>query len=429
MRSGAKPEPMRVVLLVFLVISLSLTPVRAAPEVAAFSEPQAGVGPALSLIRQARQSIRLEIYILTDRQVEAALGAARRRGVNVRVLLEEHPFGGGSYASRTYNRLRAESVNVRWANEQAFTYTHEKALVVDGHLAGIFTFNLSGSGVSRNREFGVVDRSSTDARTLAAVFDADWARRPARIGRTRLVLSPSNSRFELETLIAGARHTLDLYAEEVADSSVEGKLIAAERRHVRVRLITSDDSAGVETLRHAGIGVTILSSPYIHAKAIVADGQHVFIGSENFSSTSLDRNREAGIMLSNRAVARVVERSFAADWRGRATGGVTPPPAPPVANGGALGVHVTAEPQTVTRGQELTITAVTASGASCSIRVTYPDGYVSRASALQGIRPATGGDVSWSWHMGSSVTGTAQAAVRCSIGSKSGSGAVSFQIR
>lgn len=445
---------MRVITLALLLISLAVawtrlagTPVRAAGPasrvqagVFAFSEPGAGAGPALSLIRLARHSIRLEVYMLTDREVEAALGAARRRGVSVRVMLEEHPFGGGSYAEEAYSRLRAENVTVRWANETAFTYTHEKAMVVDGRLAGIFTFNLTGSGFSRNREFGVIDRSSADARTLATVFDADWARRPVRIGRTRLVLSPSNARSDLDSLINSAHHTLDLYAEEVADSGMENRLIAARNRHVRVRLITSSDSAGVEELRRAGIGVTVLSSPYIHAKAIVADGRRVFIGSENFSSTSLDRNREAGIILSDRATVSVVERTFAADWHGTIPSSVPPPPAPtagqPASSRGALSVHVTVSPDVVSRGQALTVEAMTAPSASCGIRITYPDGYVSRASALQGLRTAIGGragrfqaTVSWSWHVGSTAIGTAQATVRCTLGGRSGSGVASFEIR
>lgn len=412
-------------LLALVFISLSITPARINGGVSAFTEPSAGVSPALSLISQARHSIRLEVYMLTDRQVEAALGAARRRGVSVRVLLEEHPYGGGSYAEEAYSNLRAEQVSVRWANEQAFTYTHEKALVIDGRLAGIFTFNLTESGVSRNREFGVIDHSSADARTLATVFDADWARRRARIGRTRLVLSPSNARAGLDQLLNSAHRSLDLYAEEVADSGMENRLIAATRRHVRVRLITSTDSSGVDTLRRAGIGVKILSYPYIHAKAIVADRQRVFIGSENLSSTSLDRNREAGIILSNRAVAGVVERTFASDWGGSPSN-VSPPPAP---SKGAFSVRVTASPTVVTRDQELTIEAATTAGASCAIRVTYPDGYVSRAHALRGQRTATDGTVSWSWHVGSTATGTARAVVSCALGGQSGSGVASFQIR
>lgn len=362
--------------------------------------------------------------MLTDRPVEAALGRAAQRGVQVRVMLEERPYGGERYAREAYDALRAEGVNVRWANERAFTYTHEKALIVDTRVAGIFTFNLTGSGQFRNREFGVIDHAAPDARTLAAVFDADWSRRPAHVRPGRLVLSPINSRGDLDRLISGAHRTLDLYAEEVNDADLEARLIGDARRHVRVRLITSGDSAGVSALRSGGVHVFVMSSPYVHAKAIVADGSRVFIGSENISFTSLNRNREAGILVTDRAVANVVARTFNADWRGESSAG-SPPPPPTTSN---HGVQVTASPASVSRGRLLTITARTASGASCGITVTYPDGYVSRAYALRGQKTAAGGTVSWSWHVGSTVTGTARAAVTCTAGGRTESGSTTFQI-
>lgn len=365
--------------------------------------------------------------MLTQQSISDALGAAKRRGVDVRVLLEERPYGATRYAKAGYQLLHGAGVNVRWANESAFRYTHEKAMEIDNRVAGIFTFNLTGSGIDGNREFGVIDPSSRDARTLAAVFNADWNRRPMRLESTRLVISPYNSRHDFASLIDSAKHTLDVYAEEVADNSIESHLLAARRRHVRVRLITSDNSAGVGRLRRGGVGVAIMASPYVHAKAIVADGVGLFLGSENISATSLDRNREAGILLHNRQLARVVERTFGGDWdRNAGSTGTNPPPPP---TGGGFRVRVSASPPTLHRGQLLTITVATSPGAACSIRVTYPDGYVSRASALEGIRTASrAGSLSWSWHMSSSATGTGRADVSCRLGSKSGAGRATFQI-
>jgi phosphatidylserine/phosphatidylglycerophosphate/cardiolipin synthase-like enzyme len=41
----------------------------------------------------------------------------------------------------------------------------------------------------------------------------------------------------------------------------------------------------------------------------------VFIGSENFSSTSLNRNRELGLITANGTVMTSIARTFAADFR------------------------------------------------------------------------------------------------------------------
>lgn len=414
----------------FLPGAMAGTHAASTPNLQVFVEPQAHTAPVLSLIRSAHHSLRLEVYILTNRTIIGALARARRQGIDVRVMLEEHPFGGGSYARRSYAALRQAGIPVRWANEAAFTYTHEKAMEIDGQVAGIFTFNLSSSGVFSNREFGVIDRSASDAGTLAAIFDADWNRRAAHVSDANLAISPTTSRHDLQRLIDGARHTLDIYAEEVNDATVENHLRAAVQRHVRVRLITSQASAGVDAVRRDGVLVKLMPHPYVHAKAIVADGGGLFIGSENFSSTSLDRNREIGIITTNTGLAAVVEHTFSGDWSGSSTAGTsTAPPPPPSRPGGNLSVRVSASPGAVKRGQRLTISARTTPGARCRVRVTYPDGYVSRARSLAGEQVAgSDGAASWSWHVGSTSAGISTASVTCALSGRSGTGVASFRI-
>src|SRR4051794_16936383 len=59
-----------------------------------FIEPDDGRAPILDELAGARKSIKLQIYLLSDREIIDALKAANNRGVDVRVLLEAHPFGG-----------------------------------------------------------------------------------------------------------------------------------------------------------------------------------------------------------------------------------------------------------------------------------------------------------------------------------------------
>ena len=141
----------------------------------------------------------------------------------------------------------------------------------------------------------------------------------SRLADNRLVVSPLNSRRALQGLIDGARHTLDLYEEEVDDGAIETHLIAAAHRGVRVRLLTSAISSGVTRLRAGRVSVGVLKTPYIHAKAIVADSRLVFVGSENVSATSLDSNREMGVILGIPSLAAVVSARFAGDWRSART--------------------------------------------------------------------------------------------------------------
>jgi cardiolipin synthase A/B len=52
----------------------------------------------------------------------------------------------------------------------------------------------------------------------------------------------------------------------------------------------------------------------MHAKMIVADGQTAFVGSENISAQSLDKNREVGIIIADGNVLNTLQQTFQRDW-------------------------------------------------------------------------------------------------------------------
>jgi phosphatidylserine/phosphatidylglycerophosphate/cardiolipin synthase-like enzyme len=74
-----------------------------------------------------------------------------------------------------------------------------------------------------------------------------------------------------------------------------------------------DEPVG-ELVRY-GAELHTLASPYIHAKLIMVDGKQAFIGSQNYTSTSLDQNREVGVVISGASnlerIRRVFDRDFA----------------------------------------------------------------------------------------------------------------------
>jgi cardiolipin synthase A/B len=52
----------------------------------------------------------------------------------------------------------------------------------------------------------------------------------------------------------------------------------------------------------------------MHAKLLVVDGTLALTGSENFSATSLDENRELGIIVGDPSAVGVLSHTFGQDW-------------------------------------------------------------------------------------------------------------------
>jgi len=287
------------------------------------TEPGDGFSPVYQLIRGARQRIDMTMYELADTTAEHDLAAAARRGVRVRVVLDQRERSTNSAA---YRYLADHHVQVAWSSSR-FEYTHQKTVLIDHSAAVIMTANLTRKYYATSRDFLVVDRSPADISAIARVFSADFARRAIRPGDGRdLVWSPTDSQRQLLALIAGARHSLRIYSEEMGDSTVVDALARAARRGVAVRVCGENTDGEYDSdfaeLARAGVRVSYFSSPsgfYIHGKVAEADygtaRARMFVGSENFSSTSLNRNRELGLILRSHAVMASVAATFARDFR------------------------------------------------------------------------------------------------------------------
>jgi len=289
------------------------------------------MAPVLAMVRAASTSVDLEIYELDDPQIEAALVTDERRGVAVRVLLSSGYKGAPSTANGgTYEFLRSRGVPVRWSPSY-FSLTHEKSLVVDGDRALIMTFNLVSKYYATGRDFGIVDGDRRDVLSIEHTFNGDW-NGSGVVGTGNdgdrgddLVWSPGAAS-ALIALINGAKKSLYVYNEEMADMDVAKALIDAAGRGVAVYVdMTGADEWKWEFKELATAGVHIRTyadaddAPlYIHAKMIIADDARAFVGSENFSAGSLDSNRELGIVIGDHAIIAHLMKTFAVDWR-RAT--------------------------------------------------------------------------------------------------------------
>jgi cardiolipin synthase len=285
-------------------------------------EPDDGMRLITRSIRDANSSIWLTMYLLTNRTIIHDLEYAHAYGVQVRVILEPHPYGLQSDPNRSaYDNLMAADIPVHWASSH-FWLTHEKSMLIDGTTAYIMTTNFTLSAFKSNREFDVIDHDPRDVSALRALFNADWAGRPYVPRDPNLPVSPTDARPLLGALIGAARHTLDIYSEELQDLGMERALAAAARRGVRVRVIlpapsgADHDAPGVALVSAAGAVVHRLpqSYLYIHAKAIIADGRRAFVGSENLSTASLDHNREVGVIVADPDAIHTLEGTFDGDW-------------------------------------------------------------------------------------------------------------------
>jgi phosphatidylserine/phosphatidylglycerophosphate/cardiolipin synthase-like enzyme len=281
-------------------------------------EPSDNGSALVAAIANAKTSVHMTMYLLSDPSALRALEEQHRAGRDVKVVLNRNFVDRDGSNGDVFNELRGAGIAVAWA-PAAVTLTHEKCVILDGQEAWIMTMNLDESAAKNNREYLAIDSDFADVREAEAIFEADFAGTPATVSG-KLVVSPVNARAKLVALLQTAKRTIDLEGEELSDSEVVSALTKAAAEGVRIRVVLSDmapfaaQTTAVTVLTAAGIPVVTVSRPYIHAKAIVVDGIAAYVGSENFTAASLGYNRELGVLFDAPAAVKKVDATISGDF-------------------------------------------------------------------------------------------------------------------
>jgi cardiolipin synthase len=315
----------------------------------------------LDAINSAERWIHFESYIIHDdecgREFAAALSAAARRGVKVRVVYD----WVGAMTATTWmfwQRLRQSGAEVRAFNQPRLdsplgwmTRDHRKMLGVDGRVGfvtGLCVGNMwcggeRCGGADPWRDTGVAVWGPAVA-DIERAFGDVWAatgkplapdempdpRSIAPAGTTALrviATEPATAgMFRLDQLVAAvARERLwitDAYF--VGTSPYIQALVAAANDGVDVRLLMPGSGsdlplvqnmtrAGYRQLLESGIRIFEWNGTMLHAKTAVADSKWARVGSSNLNIQSWLGNWELDVAIEDEGFARQMEEMFLRD--------------------------------------------------------------------------------------------------------------------
>jgi cardiolipin synthase A/B len=317
----------------------------------------------LAAIAEAKTTITISTYIFDNdvlgRKFVAALTAAAKRGVRVRVLIDDI---GLLYSQRAIDDdLRAGSVDTARfiPREIRFIRTlnlrnHRKVMVVDGQVGFIGGMNLRHGHVLADRPRSPIQDIHFEVTgpvldQFTDLFAEDWhfaaeqeielprwnaLSAPAGSVTARLVADGPDHRSEtLQWLLLGAlasaqKHVQIMTPYFIPNGALVSALCVTAMRGVRVEIIVPAHSnipfigwamaANFERLMSHGVAVFLGSAPFDHSKVMVVDGHWSLVGSTNWDQRSLRLNFEANLECTDTALAAQLGAYFD-DKRARAT--------------------------------------------------------------------------------------------------------------
>lgn len=144
----------------------------AAPSVEAGFSPEGSAQQlVINVINSAQRSIRMMAYSFTSPEVMKALLSAKKRGVDVQIVVDER--GNRSKSSVAAMNLVANA-GIALRTDDHYKIQHDKVIIVDGVTTETGSFNYSRAAARSNSENAVVVH---DDPALAATFTQHWQSR------------------------------------------------------------------------------------------------------------------------------------------------------------------------------------------------------------------------------------------------------------
>ncbi len=282
--------------------------------------------PFVDAVDNAKNSIRVKMFLFSHAGLIDSVIRAQKRGVQVRVMLNPARRSGKSENSATAKRLKAAKVEVKDSNP-AFDVTHEKSMVVDDRVAFVQSLNWDVKNLEGTRDYAVVTDDKREVAEVIAGFEADWKRKPYAVSdRNRLIWCSGNGRERIAKFIDSAKKTLFVQNERYQDQVIIERLVRAKERGVKIHVMArpphklskqklTEGVGGLRILDDVGVKVHKLKHLKLHGKMLLADGERAIVGSINLAPGSFDSRRELAIEVNAPGVVRALKKVAHHDWK------------------------------------------------------------------------------------------------------------------
>src|SRR5271168_1821268 len=281
--------------------------------------------PILDAINGAQKSIWVKMFVFSDPALLKAVAAAKKRGVDVRIMLNPSRRSGKAENQQSRKFLKSHHVEVIDSNP-CFGLTHEKSMVVDAKTAFVKSLNWETKNLTETRDYAIVTTHKHEVREIMDCFQADWKRKKFESGEdAHLIWCTGNGRDRIAEFIDDARHTIFIQNERYQDAVIIERLVRAAMRGVKVHVMArpphklqkeklTEGVGGLRTMDDVGIKVHKLKHLKLHAKMLLIDERRVIVGSINLAQGSFDSRRELAIETHDAGVVKRMTKIVHYDW-------------------------------------------------------------------------------------------------------------------
>jgi len=281
--------------------------------------------PIIDAINGAAHKLNIRMFLFTDPTLLNVVIAAKKRGVDVRVMLNPARRSGEDENEASRKTLEDAGIEVRDSSPK-FALTHQKSMVIDDATGFVESLNWETRDLTETRDYAVATTHEIEVTEMVKCFEADWHQKNFEPDpKSPLIWCPNNGRERIAAFIDSAKKSLWLQNERYQDTVIIERLVQAANRGVKVHIMARpphklkkeklvEAVGGLRIMHDVGAKVHKLKHLKLHGKMLLADEERAVVGSINLAPGSFDSRRELAVQTDAGHVIKRLITVTHQDW-------------------------------------------------------------------------------------------------------------------
>ncbi len=258
-------------------------------------------------INNAKKSIYLAIYELTNRKITQALIDANNRGVELEIITDDQTLK----SSTEFKKLSNSGIEI-YTDSDKYSLMHNKFLIIDNKKVWSGSGNYTYYSFYRNYENYIEIDNQKIANAYYNEFiellNNEKVAKCSTINYTTLCFSPEDDiEKKLINLINEAKSEIDIAIFSFTSKPISNALVEAKKRGINIKVVIDKDWSNQNSkysvakfLSDNNIDIRVDGGSFkLHDKFMIIDKKVVASGSFNYTAKANNKNRENELIFKN----------------------------------------------------------------------------------------------------------------------------------
>lgn len=238
------------------------------------------------------------------------------KDTDIKIIIENNKFrhNDKDYLQLIERFKNNSNIEIKNDEDLDINFMHAKTFLFDDKFI-IQTANLTYSAFFRSSEIFFVWYNKNILKSLKYIFEQDWKWESIDKDKIHpnLLVCNINCRETFENYLSNAKTSIKIFNQSLSDPNITNIL---NNFDWDLKIILSDNEYNYSNKEiFDNNELQFLEQIYLHAKSVLIDDKYLIVWSTNFTTNSIDNNREINIVIINNDLINDFNKNFSKYWK------------------------------------------------------------------------------------------------------------------